>query len=67
MNDWNFLFILLLIVIDSLAIWNLTKSRQFSRVWKVLWTVIILLLPIVGISLYYFQVSLFHYNNQKKH
>ncbi len=55
--DWSLLLIPLLIIFVCLALWDLIKKRQLSSGMKILWVIIILFLPIIGVSLYYFQVS----------
>lgn len=58
MIDWSLLLIPLVIAFDCLSIWDLTKKKQYSRGMKILWIVVIILFPILGVSFYYFQVSL---------
>ncbi|RNC65865.1 PLD nuclease N-terminal domain-containing protein [Proteiniphilum sp. X52] len=67
MTDWSLLLIPLVIIIDGLAIWDLINKKQYSHGMKILWIVVIILFPILGVSIYYFQVSLFHRNSQRKH
>ncbi len=62
--DWSLLIIILSIIFVGLALWDLITRRQFSLVMKVLWMIIIILLPIIGVSLYYFQISFYYKKRQ---
>lgn len=67
MTDWSLFLIPLIIAFDYLTIRNLTKRKQYSSEVKILWIVIIILFPIIGASLYYFQLSLSYESIQRKH
>lgn len=66
MTDWSLLLIPLVITFDCLTIWDLTKKKRYSHGVKFLRVVVILLIPIIGASLYYFQFSLFNKNIQSE-
>ncbi len=67
MTDWSLFLIPLVIAFDCLTIWDLTKRKQYSPGVKILWIVVIILFPIIGASLYFFQLSLSYKNIQRKH
>ncbi len=67
MTDWSLFLIPLIIAFDYLTIRDLTKRKQYSSEVKILWIVIIILFPIIGASLYYFQLSLSYESIQRKH
>mgnify|MGYP001006652467 FL=1 len=66
MTDWSLFLIPLIIAFDYLTIRDLTKRKQYSSEVKILWIVIIILFPIIGASLYYFQLSLSYESIQRK-
>jgi hypothetical protein len=67
MIDWSLLLIPLVIIIDILAISDLIKRRQYAQKIKILWIIVIILFPIIGVSLYYLQISLSYKNGQQRH
>ncbi len=67
MIDWSLLLIPLVIIIDILAISDLIKRRQYAQKIKILWIIVIILFPIIGVSLYYLQISLSYKNGRQRH
>ncbi len=47
------IFGLLLLVADAWAIWNVFQSRESTGA-KVFWTVLIILMPLIGLIIWYF-------------
>jgi hypothetical protein len=66
MTDWSLFLIPLVIAFDCLTIWDLTKRKRYSSGVKILWIVIIILFPIIGAAVYYFQLSLSYKSIQRK-
>ena len=56
----NILYLLLLIAVDLFAIYHLFKRVQCSTELKVVWTLVIVLLPILGVALFYMWLTLSH-------
>ncbi|WP_414703274.1 MULTISPECIES: PLDc N-terminal domain-containing protein [unclassified Proteiniphilum] len=67
MVNWSLLLVPLVIIIDYLAIRDLMNRTKYSQGMKILWIIIIILFPILGVSLYYFQVSLSHRDSRREH
>ncbi len=57
MITWNALIVPLIILVDILAIIDVFKRKNYSMDLKLLWMVIIIMLPLLGVSLYYFMKS----------
>lgn len=57
MITWNTLIVPLIIIVDVLAILDVFKRKNYSMDLKLLWMIIIILLPLIGVALYYFQKS----------
>ncbi len=57
MYHYSHFIVPLIIIVDALAIIDLIKRRNYSTEMKLLWIIIILLMPIIGISLYYLNIS----------
>lgn len=58
----NSLYLLLLIAVDILAIYHLYRRVQCSAELKVLWTLVIILLPILGVAIFYMWITLSNKN-----
>lgn len=57
MYDYTYFIVPLIILTDALAIIDLVKRRNYSTEMKLLWIIIILLMPLIGISLYYLSIT----------
>lgn len=57
MYQYVYFIVPLIIIVDALAILDLMKRRDYSVEMKLLWIIIILIMPIIGISLYYLNIS----------
>ncbi len=57
MYDYTYFLVPLIIITDALAIIDLVKRRNYSTEMKLLWILIIILMPILGIALYYLNIS----------
>ncbi len=57
MISWSTFIALLIVLVDVLAIVDLLKRKNYSMDLKLLWMIIILLFPLIGVALYYFQKS----------
>lgn len=50
--DIGFLLIMLILLLDLSVLWNI-KRGCYTQGYKILYSVIILLFPIIGVSIYY--------------
>ena len=53
----NLIYLLLVIAVDILAIYHLFKRVECSAELKVIWTLVILLLPIIGVAVFYMWIT----------
>ncbi len=56
----NILYLLLVIAVDLFAIYHLFRRVDCSAELKVVWALVILLLPILGVALFYMWITFSH-------
>ena len=54
----NLIYILLVIAVDLFAIYHLFKRVECSIEQKIIWTLVILLLPLIGVAVFYMWLTL---------
>ncbi len=57
MYDYTYFIVPLILITDAFAIIDLVKRRNYSTEMKLLWIIVILLMPLLGIALYYLNIS----------
>ena len=59
----NLIYLLLIIAVDILAIYHLYKRVHSSAGVKIIWTLVILFIPVVGVALFYMWLT---FSNQNR-
>ncbi|NLZ94489.1 MAG: hypothetical protein GX921_01530 [Bacteroidales bacterium] len=62
----NLIYLLLVIAVDILAIYHLYRRVQCTAELKVMWTLIILLLPIIGVAVFYMWITFSQSNRNRR-
>ena len=58
----NLIYLLLIIAVDILVIYHLYKRVHSSDGAKILWTLVILFIPIIGVAIFYMWITFSHQN-----
>ena len=53
----NLIYLLLVIAVDLFAIYHLFKRVECSIEQKIMWTLVILLLPLIGVAVFYMWLT----------
>ncbi len=53
----NLIYLLLVIAVDLFAIYHLFKRVECSIEQKIIWTLVILLLPLIGVAVFYMWLT----------
>ena len=66
MKDLSWLVLPLIIAVDLAAIYHLMKRKDLTSLTKLLWALIIISIPILGVSVYYSWTTITRGSDKKR-
>ena len=66
MNNLSWLVLPLIIAVDLAAIYHLLRRTELTSSTKLLWALVIILIPIIGVSVYYSWITITHGKDRKR-